>query len=625
MPRALSAAIPAIHTYPLCRSLLKLLALVIVLFLALFVSPTSVAQSISVQIESKRGYVDEPIRLTVTIENAGTFEGPFVESADGLAIERLPGEQSFKQRSSINGRVTEKNFVGISYEITPLRAGELQIPAFTMRADGQTYASQPLRIQASISEAGDLLLAEVRSEPATMYVGQEGRLELRVAVRRFTDPQLAITIDERSMWNMLARATKDWGSFLAPLQQMESEGKRPRGELEMIDGKEYIVFTVSKPFEPITTGAPSIGDAKLRINYPVRLSRGFDGFFGSSIEVAESRPVSVTPTTTTLDVRTPPEGGRPDIWNGAVGSFRLEAAAKPTEVAVGDPITVTLRITDTSGTAGLDGLQAPDLRAQPAFATGFRLPTDAAAGVIDGRSKVFTLSLRATSDAVLELPPIAFASFDPVKGAYETVQSAAIPLVVRPSTVARPALDPITTQSQAPGDIASQSTSASTQLTRIDGGMLANASTPTTVSTPISALLFVLAFLIAPIAFGIAWLVARSTIRDANNPLRMRLRTAHVRARERLAIASDPDQLASALLGYVADRTGSADGTCTRRDACEQLARDGVSDDLVQRVDAVLRSCERARYGGERVADSEIRTILDQLESTWQSSPRSAR
>ncbi len=597
--------------------------------LSLVAIHASFAQSMSVQIDTQRAYVDEPIRLTVTIENVRSFEGPFVETADGLVIERLPGEQTFKQRSNVNGRVTEKNFIGISYEVTPLRAGTLQIPAFTMRADGQTYSSKPLRIESNVSEAGDLLLAEVRTTPRTIYVGQEGRLELRVCVRRFTDAQLGITVDERSIWNMLARTTKDWGAFLAPLQQMESEGKRPRGELEMIDGKEYIVFTVSKSFEPITTGAPSIGGAKLRINYPVRLSRGFDGLFGSSIEVAESRPVSVTPTTTMIDVRTPPEGGRPDIWNGAVGSFRVDAVAKPTEVAVGDPITVTLRITDLSGNAGLDGLQAPDLRAQSAFTSGFRLPTDPAAGVIDGRSKIFTLSLRATSDTVLEIPPIKLASFDPVKGAYETVQSAAIPLVVRPSLVARPSVDPTTLKNafvtpSGTAPLASENGTGS-PLTRVEGGMLANAPTPLAASPSNAAMYVVLALLPAPLACGMVWFVSRRATRDARDPQRIRVRTAYTRASSRITDATEADHIASALLGYIADRSGALDGSCTRRDACDMLTHDGVPSDTVQMLETLLRTCERARYGDARVDSAEARAILERLEAMWKPTKRSGQ
>ena len=42
----------------------------------------------------------------------------------------------------------------------------------------------------------------------------------------------------------------------------------------------------------------------------------------------------------------PPEEGRPPFYAGAVGRYDLRVTAKPTEVAVGDPITVQLEIRD---------------------------------------------------------------------------------------------------------------------------------------------------------------------------------------------------------------------------------------------------------------------------------------
>jgi hypothetical protein len=40
-----------------------------------------------------------------------------------------------------------------------------------------------------------------------------------------------------------------------------------------------------------------------------------------------------------------PEEGRPDNYSGAVGQFVFDVKVKPTEVALGDPITITLQIT----------------------------------------------------------------------------------------------------------------------------------------------------------------------------------------------------------------------------------------------------------------------------------------
>ena len=65
------------------------------------------------------------------------------------------------------------------------------------------------------------------------------------------------------------------------------------------------------------------------------------------------------------------------------------------------------------------------------------MPSEAASGTVEGRSKVFTQSIRALSETVREIPPIEFAFFNPAKGEYETVRSAPIAITVKPSAIAR--------------------------------------------------------------------------------------------------------------------------------------------------------------------------------------------
>ena len=56
-----------------------------------------------------------------------------------------------------------------------------------------------------------------------------------------------------------------------------------------------------------------------------------------------------------------PAEGAPANFNGAVGDYTMTVTAGPTNVAVGDPITVRVQI---SGRGALDALTLPD---QPAW------------------------------------------------------------------------------------------------------------------------------------------------------------------------------------------------------------------------------------------------------------------
>ncbi|MCE2884144.1 MAG: BatD family protein [Planctomycetaceae bacterium] len=577
--------------------------------LALACSLAAWAQSVSVQVSSQTAYVDEPVRVGVTIENARDFEGPFIGEVDGLEIRRLPGEQNFSSTTRINGRITEKVTVGIGYEIIPKRAGTFVVPAFTIQHEGKELATKPFRLEVTVSEVGDLMRATVRCNPSTIYVGQAGTLALEIAVKRYRDDRLGITLDEASLWSLVNDDASTWGMFGPALQKLRSENRRPRGEIRMIDDVEYVVYTIERPFDPIAAGPPAIGDVRVRMEYPLRLTRGNDVFFENRVSLAESRPVSVRPLLDDVTVLAPPEGGRPASWNGAVGRFKLDVAAKPVDVAVGDPITLTIRITDTSGTAGLEGLQAPTLADQRTFDEGFRVSKEAAAGVVEGRAKIFTQSIRATSDAVTTIPPIEFSFFDPSAGEYRTARSEPLPLRVRPSSVARANIDGADEpDSAAPSAVASP----------VAGGLVANFSLAEIARERVLAPLDLAIAIVPPLAL-LVWLAAGPALLRSlsrGDAAKRRIREARSALERSLESDGSSEARERTLLAYLAARVHADGAGFSRGDAIDRLRAAGFAGDDVARCERLLRELERARYGGAAPDPGAIRELVDQLDRT---------
>lgn len=140
------------------------------------------------------------------------------------------------------------------------------------------------------------------------------------------------------------------------------------------------------------------------MTYPMEL-REVQGFMlDREIRMTQSRPVSVMAEATGIQVLPLPEQGRPASFSGAVGTFTVSATAKPVNVAVGDPITVTLAITDQSGASNLESLQPPALAADAALAKEFRVPNEAISGVVTGRTKRFTVTLRPLRAGIPAIP-----------------------------------------------------------------------------------------------------------------------------------------------------------------------------------------------------------------------------
>ena len=583
----------------------RVLNIILAIALALTGASVAHAQGITAQAASTQGFVNEPLRVSVNVINLESFDGPHFTEVPGLEIKRLPGEQTSTSFSNINGRATQQRTVSLSFEVLATTVGTFTIPPFTVDADGMRYSTKAIAINITASDAAILMFARVTGTPATLYIGQQGTLNLELFVKRFSDATLGITLDEQSIWSLVSMDGSSWGVFGPTLQKMMSENRRPRGELRTVDGAEYLVFTVAKPFDPIATGTPVVGDIRLRMEYPTRLQRGSDFVFQNRLSLAGSRTLSVMPKSIEASILPLPEGGRPAQWNGAVGDFEILVVAKPNEVSVGDPITITMRLTDNSSTAALEGLQAPVLANQPAFADGFRVPSESASGTVEGRSKIFTQSLRALSETVREIPSVELSFFNPAKGAYETVRSAPIPLRVKPSAVVR-----INT------DDAALATAASSKptFTKVEGGLLANASVDecATRATVTPMLMLVTAVLPVAIAFAPA-VVGR--LRRNRDPRAQRHKKALAHFEILLVEGASAESIESTLIAFIARRFGDARTGLARKDVLELLASAKVEATLVEQTDQLLRQCERARYLGGAIDAEAARALARKLDA----------
>ena len=127
-----------------------------------------------------------------------------------------------------------------------------------------------------------------------------------------------------------------------------------------------------------------------------------------------------------------PTENQPEGFYGLVGSYTISAQASPTDVSVGDPITLTLRI---GGSPYLKPVRWPALEKVPALADNFRIPSEKASPELVQGHKTFIQTIRAKNNTVTEIPPIPLVTFDPQTGSYRSVASEPIPLTVAASHV----------------------------------------------------------------------------------------------------------------------------------------------------------------------------------------------
>jgi hypothetical protein len=117
-----------------------------------------------------------------------------------------------------------------------------------------------------------------------------------------------------------------------------------------INGAGYTVIPISMVFTAVKAGTLSLGP----INCNLDLLLGPVDFFGRA---TRSQHVTLTNDVVRVESLPPPREQAPAGFNGAVGDYSLSVSASPTNVAVGDPVTVTIQI---AGRGALDALTLPD-------------------------------------------------------------------------------------------------------------------------------------------------------------------------------------------------------------------------------------------------------------------------
>ena len=560
------------------------------------------AQSVDFRLSDRDGWVGSAITMEVEVQNATDAQAPEVTGNEDFDIRVDPSPRRMEWRQSINGRSSSRSTVTWRIEFTPRREGTLTLPTVTLRNAGRDWRSPTEQVNIARSAAGDTLRLEARCDPPNPWVGQSVKLTLRILVRPFSSPQHGVTLDEAQMWRLHDDNGCSWGMLEPRVRELAQGNRRPAGSEQVIDGKSWIVYEIEAPFTADRPGPISLGDLRVAWRYPTGVSVGRDFFGTPELTLSGVRPVTATLADSSIVARALPEAGRPASFRGAVGQFDFRASAKPTQVAVGDPITLSISVLDLSrGGEELKTLQPPPLDAE-SLGGAFRVPSDPLAGTVDGALKTFTQTIRPTSTSVNRIPPIEFSWFDPVKGQYVTARSQPIDIQVSPSE--RLANDRIETSTNAPGTDRPKSA-----LTEVDGGLVANAAPSVELLADQRMALgagTAAVIVLPPLAAVAALLVRRSRDRLAGDAGLLRARSADRVARAAILQSADLPAACAALCGFVADRTGRAAGTITRAQAVQLAHEAGAGEALTSQLDRLLAQGERAAFAPAKGGDADV-------------------
>jgi hypothetical protein len=386
---------------------------------------------VSAQVDSGRDiYVGEGFNFYIVIqgsENAGQVDlQPLREYNPQSA-----GNRKQSSINIINGRTTQSVTTIMTYILTASREGRLQLPSLTVEVDGKTHRTNPVAVNIIRPGTTDQLDLEVTLSQQQCYAGQPVIMTVKFYISadvgdfQFNIP--AFSGDEFYI------EEPDVSDPQAKLYQLNTGMTVMVSQYRVVhNNKESILISFSKVLIPKRSGKIAIEPSSVSAAVAVGRTRSrdpFDSFFGGQTQyrrfIVNSGPLE-------LEVLPLPDEGRPAQFYGLVGQYTISASATPTQVSIGDPITLTIKI---GGGKYLKPVQWPELENVPALAANFKIPSQKASPVIDDGLKVFTQTIRANNEQVTEIPPIPLVYFDAEQGRYVTAQTEPIKLEVAPTKI----------------------------------------------------------------------------------------------------------------------------------------------------------------------------------------------
>lgn len=559
----------------------------------------------------------QPIQLVVLVEGLTT---PRIMPPQivGLKNLRVVGGPNTRLNSVWRNGRTSVTYQ-LVYSLLPESEGRAEIPALSLQLDSRIYQTEPIRLEvgkaapgmarppgpaatpreAEPGERGDIIL-EADLGASEVWVGQP----VLLSVTLYTAERLS-----NASFTQQPALDNFWVEELEVEPDAESHWST-RG------GRRYLAYpALRKLLVPQTSGEFEIGPFEMQMQ--ARLSGGGDIF--DFFSLGRGRTIARRSQPLKLRVKPLPAQGRPQDFSGAVGSYSLRVALDRQESEVNDAVALKATV---EGEGFLKLAQAPHLEAPPEIkvldpkvSESFRTT----GGRMVSR-KAWEWVIVPLEQGELRLPELRFDYFDPREGRYETARAEAPLLLVK-----RGEKSP--DSALARGEI---------QMQRRDilfikplHGSLA-AESPRAHQRPAYVLLLLLPLLWTPMLI----LLGRRHARLRQDQGLARGSRARRRARARLQAAASHleeadatsfhQQLAGALVDYVADRFNRSSAGLTYDLAEELLATQGLDATLRRRFRSCLEACDFARFvpaSGkvERRAEllAEAKALIHELDRAW--------
>lgn len=422
------------------------------------------AEQLSVKAAVNRNqiYIGESFILEITVSgSSGTAEFDFT-GIKNANIRHL-GTRNISNYSItiINGRMTREGFSGFisSYEVTPVVSGKLQAGPVSVKIDGKTLTDNGPVVTVTDIEKQDRVIISVTASRETALIDEPFSVTLSLKIKAMpgeavalepifpdTPPSLSIPwLDEElkglagddirqllsgylvTQWNQAGVTINKFTLTPDPFdissifshEQRKAKFALPVKMIQ-INNQPYYEYKFQFNYVPKDEGVYVFGPVIFKGGVPERIDEHGRTVGVNIFAVGPAGTVRIIP---------PPDEGRPESYNGAIGSnLTVQAALDTTSCNLGDPLTLTLTV---AGQVKLDKMIPPKLSMQTNLLQYFTIYDNTVQSFKKDLYNQYLYTIRPTQAGKYEIPPLEIAYYDVVSRNYKKAFSAPIPIQVQ--------------------------------------------------------------------------------------------------------------------------------------------------------------------------------------------------
>jgi len=583
------------------------------------------------------------VEYTVTARASGIS----VDLTDkGFEVLYGPSSSSSQSTTIVNGQMSSEYRTTFTYVLEATKEGTFQLPAATIKVDGQTLTSNSASIK---------VLPADKQSSAQPSSGQSGRSQQQGGAQaKFNKDDVHLVLDlskttayegeavvatlklywrNTQMGNPTEVKLPDFEGFT--VQDMDNDNAQ--ATLEHYQGANYQMYPLARwLLFPSRSGELTISPASLKANVQIVTTRRSGGFFDWPMEYTQNVEVPLQSAPRKINIKSLP-AGKPASYMNAVGDFKVKSELTASQVKTNDATIYRITI---EGVGNLKYAKEP----QPEFPSDFEvfdpkvdLSTRATSSGVSGR-KTIEYTIIPRHAGTFTIPALEFGYFDPKSGQYKTDQTQPFTLQVEKGSG---------DESQQGGNTVDFSGTNQERLRVLGNDIrylhaihpddleLGEVDATTGALRPIQpfygSLGYWLCFLIPFLAFSILAFINRRRIRRLADVAGTRTRRAGKVAERRLKEANSAlkskdesrfyEAIHKAILGYVGDKLRIPLSDLSQDTISETLASHNVSAQTIQTVKEVLDTCQFARYApstDSHAMDELYRKtsdVIDSLES----------